>query len=94
MRSISVVAVNWQKRMKLGSGMKVTTTLFTTESCEPMAQYTRMMPRTRVDFHRYVAALLLSSFVTPIPSTLALPSLMFAYGVGTAFALRRCPDGS
>jgi hypothetical protein len=61
-----VVAVNCARRMKLGRGMNVTTTLFTTLSCEPMAQYTRMMPSTRVFRHSSVAAPFESSFAAAV----------------------------
>ena len=77
---MSVVAVNCASRMKLGKGMNVTTTLFTTLSCEPMAQYTRMMPSTRVLRHSSVAAPFESSFAAAV-SALVIGAIV-ACGAG------------
>ena len=77
---MSVVAVNCASRMKLGRGMNVTTTLFTTLSCEPMAQYTRMMPSTRVLRHSSVAAPFESSFAAAV-SALVIGAIV-ACGAG------------
>ena len=77
-----MVAVNCASRIALGRGINVTTTLFTTLSWDPIAQYTKMIPSTRVFRQSSVAAPLESTFAASV-SLLVMAGAMWAISAAT-----------